>query len=147
MVETQSQATNNNVARAHNNNVANPTVKDLLNMVKQLQDDNGKMVGQIQNLTQSQQTLNMSMNPTSMRTKLIVAKKRRRLPKPNHPKTPLATNINHHIVVDFELFSKFVMTVNLPNNFKLPITIHSCNGIGNPQTNVTMFKLMILLTV
>ena len=47
--------------------------------------------------------------------------------------------------INFELFSEFIISVNLPDNFKLPFTLHLYDGIGDPNTYITMFKFMMLL--
>ena len=42
-------------------------------------------------------------------------------------------------------FSKFIMSMALLKNFQLPIMLKPYNGIGDPQVDVTMFKLMMLV--
>ena len=45
----------------------------------------------------------------------------------------------------FGPFSEFIMAVSLSDNFKLPITLCPYDGMSDPQTQVTMFKSIMLL--
>ena len=43
------------------------------------------------------------------------------------------------------LFSKFIMSVTLLENFKLPTILKSYDGTGDPQVHVTIFKSIMLV--
>ena len=64
--------------------------------------------------------------------------------KPNN-KRPIEPPPLILYLMDFGLFSKFIMSVTLPNNFKLPFTFSRYGGSGDPQVHVIMFKSMMLL--
>ena len=46
-----------------------------------------------------------------------------------HRKTPLT----HHLVVNSGSFSEFIVMVNIPDKFKLPMTLHPYDGTGDPK--------------
>ena len=66
-------------------------------------------------------------------------------PQTQQPMKTNKTTATGTLPVDSDTFSKFVISVTLNRNFKLPLTLRPYDGTGNLQVHFTMFKSMVLL--
>ena len=59
--------------------------------------------------------------------------------------TTIQTTTTQGPLIYSKLFSEFLMSVALLENFQLPVTLKPYDGTGDSQVHMTMFKLMMLV--
>ena len=140
----------NNHHEQHNGNEVNhiprpPTIEGLHQMIQQLQDQNRRLATHMavmnrENNRRENEASSQHHNDGSVRDE-----EENNTHKTRGREETDQINTKQGPPIYSELFSEFIMSIALPENFQLPNTLKPYDGTRDPQLHLTMFRSMMLV--